>query len=107
MAIKKNKPTTPSRRFMSHLVPEGGNRNTPHKPLLAKKTRSVGRDNRGLISMRRRGGGHKQRYRIIDFRRDKIGIPARVETIEYDPNRSANMVAKVVLPTPITPSTAI
>jgi large subunit ribosomal protein L2 len=91
MAIKKCKPTTPSRRFISYLVPEGGNRNTPHKPLLAKRTQSAGRDNRGKISVRHRGGGHKRRYRIIDFRRNKIGVPARVETIEYDPNRSANI----------------
>jgi large subunit ribosomal protein L2 len=91
MAIKKTKPTSPSRRFTTYLVQAGGNKNTPHKPLLAKKTRKGGRDNRGLISVRHQGGGHKQRYRIIDFRRDKIGIPAKVETIEYDPNRSANI----------------
>jgi large subunit ribosomal protein L2 len=91
MAIKKTKPTSPIRRFTTYLVQAGGNKNTPHKPLLAKKTRKGGRDNRGLISVRHQGGGHKQRYRIIDFRRDKIGIPAKVETIEYDPNRSANI----------------
>jgi len=91
MAIKKTKPTTPSRRFTSYVVKAGGNKNEPHKPLLAKKTRTGGRDNRGLIAVRHRGGGHKRRYRIVDFRREKIGIAARVETIEYDPNRSANI----------------
>jgi len=91
MAIKKCKPTTPSRRFMSYAVAEGGSKNRPHKPLLAKQGKSGGRDNRGKIAMRRRGGGHKQRYRIVDFRRNKPEIPAKVETIEYDPNRSANI----------------
>ncbi len=77
---------------MTYVVPEGrGNRNEPHKPLLEKKTRTGGRDNRGRISVWQRGGGHKRRYRTIDFKRDKRGIPARVERIEYDPNRSANI----------------
>jgi large subunit ribosomal protein L2 len=90
MAIKKRKPTTSSQRFATYLVGTGSE-NRPHKPLLAKKTRSGGRENRGMVAVRHRGGGHKRRYRIIDFRRDKIGIPATVETIEYDPNRSANI----------------
>jgi large subunit ribosomal protein L2 len=91
MPIKKSKPTTPSRRFTSHVVRIGDGRNEPHKPLLAKRRRHGGRDNRGLIAVRHHGGGHKRRYRIIDFRRDKIGIPAKIERIEYDPNRSANI----------------
>lgn len=92
MAIKKYKPTSPGRRFMSSNVgDEIGTRNKPHKPLLGTHKRHGGRDNRGRISVRHQGGGHKRRYRIIDFRRDKIGIPAKVERIEYDPNRSANI----------------
>ena len=90
MPIKKSKPTSAGRRFASFLERES-KENRPHKPLLDTRTRSGGRDNRGLISVRHRGGGHKRRYRIIDFRRDKLGIPARVETIEYDPNRTANI----------------
>lgn len=92
MAIKKYNPTSPGRRFMSSTVgDEAGSGNKPHKPLLDKHKKFGGRDNRGHISVRHRGGGHKRRYRIIDFRRDKIGIPAKVERIEYDPNRSANI----------------
>ena len=92
MAIKKYNPTSPGRRFMSSTVgDEAGSGNKPHKPLLDKHKKIGGRDNRGHISVRHRGGGHKRRYRIIDFRRDKIGIPAKVERIEYDPNRSANI----------------
>jgi large subunit ribosomal protein L2 len=90
MAIKSYKPTTAGRRFATVVARETAT-NAPHKPLLDKKTRTGGRDNRGLIAVRHRGGGHKRRYRIIDFRRDKIGVPATVETIEYDPNRSANI----------------
>ena len=92
MAMKKYRPTTAGRRFMTSLVRvEGTTKNRPHKPLLSKHKQSGGRDSRGRISVRHRGGGHKRRYRIIDFRRDKIGIPAKVERIEYDPNRSANI----------------
>jgi large subunit ribosomal protein L2 len=91
MAMKKYKPTTPGRRFMTSLVRVEGSKNKPHKPLLAKHEKSGGRDNSGQISVRHRGGGHKRRYRIIDFRRNKLEIPAKVETIEYDPNRSANI----------------
>lgn len=91
MAIKKYKPTSPGRRGMSSTIRVEGSKNKPHKPLLAKQNKSGGRDNRGQIAIRRRGGGHKRRYRIIDFRRNKIGVPGKVETIEYDPNRSANI----------------
>ena len=91
MAIKKCKPTTASQRFMSYVAHESGNKNHPHKPLLAKKNRRGGRNNRGVMAVRHRGGGHKRRYRIIDFRREKVGVPAKVETLEYDPNRSANI----------------
>lgn len=92
MAMKKYKPTSPGRRFMTSTVrvdPKTGNK--PHKPLLAKRKSWAGRDNKGRIAVRHRGGGHKRRYRIIDFRRDKLEIPAKVERIEYDPNRSANI----------------
>ena len=92
MATKKYKPTSPGRRFMTSMVRvEGSTKNRPHKPLLAKKKSYGGRDNKGRIAIRHRGGGHKRRYRIIDFRRDKTGVPAKVERIEYDPNRSANI----------------
>jgi large subunit ribosomal protein L2 len=92
MAIKKYNPTSPGRRFMSSTVgDQAGTGNKPHKPLLDKHKSWGGRNNRGRISVRHRGGGHKRRYRIIDFRRDKIGVPAKVERVEYDPNRSANI----------------
>lgn len=76
---------------MTSTVRTEGSTNRPHKPLLEKLTKSAGRNNRGRIAIRHRGGGHKRRYRMIDFRRDKFDIPAKVETIEYDPNRSANI----------------
>ena len=91
MAIKKYRPTTPGRRFMTSTVRVEGSENRPHKRLLDKLTQKGGRDNRGRIAIRHRGGGHKRRYRVIDFRQDKIGVPGRVETVEYDPNRSANI----------------
>ena len=91
MAIKKYKPTSDGRRFMTRMVRKSSGKNTPHKPLLKKLSKSGGRDNRGQIAVRRRGGGHKRRYRVIDFRRNKIDIPGKVETIEYDPNRSADI----------------
>jgi large subunit ribosomal protein L2 len=91
MATKIFNPTSPGTRFRSQVVRTETTANAPHKPLVEKKNRTGGRDNRGLLSVRHRGGGHKRRYRIIDFRRDKIGIPGRVETVEYDPNRTANI----------------
>lgn len=91
MAIKKYKPTSPGRRFATRIVRESGTRNEPHKPLVEKLVKKGGRDNRGHISVRHRGGGHKRRYRVIDFKRDKQGIPARVERVEYDPNRSSDI----------------
>ena len=91
MPIRKSKPTTPSRRFMTYADQVGNGRNEPHKPLIAKRNRTGGRDNRGLLAVRHHGGGHKRRYRMIDFRRDKRGIPAKVERLEYDPNRSADI----------------
>jgi large subunit ribosomal protein L2 len=91
MAVKIFRPTSPGTRFKSQVKRVEGSTNAPHKPLLDKKDRTGGRDNRGLLSVRHRGGGHKRRYRIIDFRRDKHGVAGKVETIEYDPNRTANI----------------
>jgi large subunit ribosomal protein L2 len=91
MAIKTYKPTSPGRRQMTRVVRESGSKNEPHKPLLRGLSKKGGRDNRGNIAVRHRGGGHKRRYRVIDFRREKIGIPAKVERVEYDPNRSSEI----------------
>jgi large subunit ribosomal protein L2 len=91
MGVKKFKPTSAGRRFQTVSDFAELTTDSPYKPLVAKKTRTGGRDNRGLLSVRHRGGGHKRRYRIIDFRREKDGIPAKVVTIEYDPNRSARI----------------
>jgi large subunit ribosomal protein L2 len=91
MAMKKYKPTSAGRRFMTSTESAATKANAPHRPLLDERKRTGGRDNRGQIAVRHRGGGHKRRYRIVDFRRDKRGVPGRVERIEYDPNRSANL----------------
>ncbi len=91
MGIKKLTPTSPARRYQTYLTRDEITTDTPYEPLLAPKKRISGRNNDGHITMRRRGGGSKRQYRIIDFKRDKAGIPAKVATIEYDPNRSANI----------------
>ena len=91
MAIVKTKPTSAGRRFVVKLVSPELHKGAPHEPLLEKKSKSGGRNNKGRITVRHHGGGHKQRYRIIDFKRNRIGIPAVVERLEYDPNRSANI----------------
>ena len=91
MAIKKYKPTTPGRRGMSTLVNEEITISTPERSLLAPLNSKGGRNNNGRITTRHQGGGHKRKYRIIDFKRNKDNIPATVATIEYDPNRSANI----------------
>jgi len=91
MAIVKTNPTSPGRRFVVKVVTQEVHKGAPFGPLLEKKSRSGGRNNKGRISVRHRGGGHKQRYRIVDFKRNKEGVPAIVERIEYDPNRSANL----------------
>ena len=88
MGIKKYKPTSPGRRDGSVLDYKELTTTTPEKSLLRPLKKSGGRNNRGRITSRRRGGGNKRRYRVIDFKRNKIGVPARVATIEYDPNRS-------------------
>ncbi len=91
MAIVKSKPTSPGRRFLVKVVNPHLHKGEPHGPLLEKKSKSGGRNNNGRITTRHRGGGHKQRYRIIDFKRNKDGVPGEVERLEYDPNRTANI----------------
>ncbi len=91
MPLKQFNPTSPGRRFMSTLTFEEITKSRPEKGLTEPKKRTGGRDNKGRTRIRFMGGGHKQRYRIVDFRRDKPGVPAKVAAIEYDPNRSANL----------------
>ena len=91
MAIVKCKPTSPGRRHLVKVVNKELHKGKPYAPLLDTKSKSGGRNNNGRITVRHIGGGHKQHYRIIDFKRLKDGIPATVERIEYDPNRSANI----------------
>jgi len=91
MAIKKFKPTSPGRRQMSVVAFEELSDVKPERSLVEPVRKKAGRNNQGRITVRHRGGGHKRFYRIIDFKRDKDGIPARVATLEYDPNRSANI----------------
>ncbi len=91
MAIRKYKPTTNGRRGMSTLANNEITVSTPLKSLTVKKTKTGGRNNQGKISVRHIGGGAKQKYRLIDFKRNKLNVPGRVATIEYDPNRNANI----------------
>ncbi len=91
MPIVKAKPTSPGRRFVVQVKTPGLHKGEPYAPLVAKKTKTGGRNNQGRITTRHRGGGHKKRYRIIDFKRDKDGVPGIVERLEYDPNRSAHI----------------
>ena len=91
MPVVKTKPTSPGRRFVVKVVHPELYSGKPYKPLTEKKTKSGGRNNNGRITTRHIGGGHKQRYRVIDFKRNKNGINATVERLEYDPNRSANI----------------
>ena len=91
MAVKKYKPTSPARRGMSIVVDEQLSKGRPERSLLKKLNRSGGRNSYGRITARHRGGGHKRKYRVIDFRRNKLAVPAKVASIEYDPNRSARI----------------
>jgi len=91
MALKTYKPTSPGRRGMTGSTFEEITRSEPEKSLLAPKNKKAGRNAQGRLTVRHRGGGAKQRYRIIDFKRDKVGVPARVVSIEYDPNRTARI----------------
>jgi large subunit ribosomal protein L2 len=89
--VIKRKPTSPGRRFVVSVVDKDLHNGAPYAPLTQSKNRISGRNNRGKITVRHKGGGHKRRYRIIDFRRNKDDITAKVERLEYDPNRSANI----------------
>ena len=91
MAIKKYKPTTNGRRGMSTLANSEITTSTPEKSLLVSKTKTGGRNNQGRMTVRHIGGGAKQKYRLIDFKRNKVGVTGKVATIEYDPNRNANI----------------
>jgi len=91
MAVVKSKPTSAGRRFVVKVVESELHKGKPYAALLEKKTKNGGRNNAGRITTRHRGGGHKQHYRVIDFKRNKDSIPAKVEHLEYDPNRSAHI----------------
>jgi large subunit ribosomal protein L2 len=91
MPLQKLKPTSPGRRFTVKVRSPELHKGDAHGPLLEKRPRRGGRNNAGRITIRRQGGGHKRRYRIVDFKRTKDGVPGRVERIEYDPNRSAHL----------------
>jgi large subunit ribosomal protein L2 len=91
MAVIRHKPTSPGRRHKLSLSRKALHKGKPHKALVERKVKSGGRNNDGRMTVRHIGGGHKQRYRVIDFKRLKDGIPGKVERLEYDPNRSANI----------------
>jgi large subunit ribosomal protein L2 len=91
MALVKVKPTSPGRRALVKVVNPDLHKGKPYAPLLESQSKRAGRNNSGHITMRHQGGGHKQQYRIVDFKRAKDGIAAKVERLEYDPNRSANL----------------
>ena len=91
MPVQKAKPTSPGRRFVVSLKKNNLHRGKPFKSLIEPKSKKGGRNNNGRITVRHQGGGHKRHYRVIDFKRNKLDIPAIVERIEYDPNRSANI----------------
>jgi len=116
MALVKTKPTSPGRRAQVRVVNTSLHKGAPHAPLVESQQRTSGRNNNGRITTRHRGGGHKHHYRVVDFRRDKDGIPAKVERIEYDPNRSANLALLcyadgerryIIAPKGITPGTQV
>ena len=91
MAIKSFNPYSPSRRFITVSAFEEITTDKPYRPLVEKLDKHAGRNNTGKMTVRHQGGGHKRQYRIIDFKRNKDGIPAKVATIEYDPNRNARI----------------
>jgi large subunit ribosomal protein L2 len=91
MPLMKVKPTSPGRRALVKVVTPDLHKGEPHWPLVESQNRGSGRNNHGRITMRHKGGGHKQHYRVVDFRRDKDGIQATVERLDYDPNRSAHL----------------
>src|SRR6202048_5451344 len=91
MPIKTYRPITPTLRFATKLVNDDITTDKPYKPLLTVKPRTGGRNSTGALTMRHHGGGHKQKLRLIDFKRDKFGVPGKVASIEYDPNRSSRI----------------
>lgn len=91
MALIKVKPTSPGRRAVVQVRTEGLHKGKPFAGLVESQSKNAGRNNNGRVTVRHQGGGHKQHYRVIDFKRDKDGIPAKVERLEYDPNRTANI----------------
>jgi len=91
MALQKAKPTSPGRRFVIKVISPELHKGAPYAPLVEKKTSTGGRNNHGRVTNRHQGGGHRQHYRVIDFKRDKDGIAGRIERLEYDPNRSAHI----------------
>jgi large subunit ribosomal protein L2 len=91
MSLQKSKPTSAGRRFQVSVKTPGLHRGEPHSALVETKRKSGGRNNYGRITLRHQGGGHKQRYRVIDFKRDKDGVPGVIERLEYDPNRSSHI----------------
>jgi len=91
MPIVKSNPTSAGRRFVVRVQTPELHRGAPHGPLVEKKGKRGGRNNAGRITVRHQGGGHKQRYRVVDFKRNKVGVPATVERLEYDPNRTAHL----------------
>ena len=91
MAIIKVKPTSAGRRAVVKIVTPELHKGKPHAPLLESQSRNAGRNHHGRITVRHQGGGHKQHYRVVDFKRDKDGVPAKVERLEYDPNRTAHL----------------
>lgn len=91
MALQQTRPTSPGRRFVVKVTTPNLHKGEPYAPLVTRLERSTGRNNYGRVTTRHKGGGHKRLYRLIDFRRDKDGIAAKVERIEYDPNRSAHL----------------
>src|ERR1700761_2216321 len=91
MSLQKMKPTSPGRRHVVAVKAQGLHKGDPYGPLLESKKSNGGRNNHGHITTRHQGGGHTQHYRLIDFKRDKDSIPAKVERLEYDPNRSAHI----------------
>jgi large subunit ribosomal protein L2 len=91
MSLHKAKPSSPGRRFTVSVKTPGLHKGKPYSPLVTTKSRTGGRNHSGRITVRHQGGGHKQRYRLVDFKRDKDGVPGVVERLEYDPNRSAHL----------------
>ena len=103
MALVKVKPTSPGRRGVVKVVNANLHKGRPHDSLIEKKSKTAGRNTHGHITTRHMGGGHKQHYRVVDFRRDKDGIPGKVENLQYYPNRSANIAFIPSIPAPSAP----